>query len=62
VNDLRNQAFFLQQLNISAVLDGEVEAAQRYLEIWREIGGEKITLPDIFDNTREQKQSSEIAS
>jgi hypothetical protein len=51
VNDLRNQAFSLQQLKISAMLDGEVEAAQRYQETWREIGGEKIAPPDIFDNS-----------
>jgi hypothetical protein len=61
VKDLRNQAFFLQQLKISAVLNGEVEAAQQYEETWREIGGEKIVLPDIFDNKLKQNEFSELA-
>lgn len=51
VKDLRNQAFFLQQLKIGAQLDGELEAARRYEETWKEIGGESIAPPDIFDSS-----------
>jgi hypothetical protein len=61
VKDLRNQAFFLRQLRIGALLDGELEAAQQYEEAWREIGGEKIALPDILDNDLDkQNEFSEL--
>jgi hypothetical protein len=61
VKDLRNQAFFLRQLRIGALLDGELEAARRYEEAWREIGGEKIAPPDILDNDLDkQNEFSEL--
>jgi hypothetical protein len=60
VKDLRNQAFFLRQLMIGALLDGELGEARRYEEAWRDIGGEKIASPDIFDSDLKQNEFSEL--